>query len=1079
MAAPKLRNRWAPVKEWARSVVLKSVRLIVEFAIGAVIGVAIFLGLIVWRLSGEPVHLSFLTPYLEKAMSAEDGSFTTEMQDTVLTWGGWERALDIRLRGVRAIGPDHQVMAFVPEMSVGLSLRGLLRGVVAPTSLEVFHPKVQVVRGADGKFNFGFEDAGPAAGDIMGDIVTQLIAPADPARSMGYLTEIRITRAELTLVDEKNAVTWHAPSADVTLLRNNKGISGQAALRLDLGGEQAEIDADAGYDRDARKIDVGLTFGNLSPAKVAAKQKLFPGMEGIAVPVSGTLTGSLDIDGNVEVLGFDIAGGAGKLSLPKFYKEPLAVSKLALHGRLEDNLTRWVVDRMHADLGGPSLDIGAHGYRTGADLAAQGDVIIRDMPVDSLMRYWPETVAVNARTWIKGHIAHGNIPETHAVFAVYAPKGDLDALHLDSLAGTFDPKGLTVAYLPPMPAVENVDGRATFTNRELDIALTGGSVRGVGLTEGKVAITGLDVEDQDAAIEVVLQGPLRGVMEVLDSEPVGAAGFLGIKTADIGGQTAVRANFKIPLLKDLHFAQIDFGAAANIKGASVRQAALHQDLDSGTLAVKVDRTRVDANGTVKLGGVPASLAATLYFAGPSPPFRSRYTVSARPDETDLARFGFATAPYIVGQVPLSLNFVEGANDKGDLELAADLTETAMEAKDLGWSKAKGVPGEARIAMTLVKDRPAALREFNVTAGTLTAAGNGAFAPPSAAGDAASKLQYIDLTRLAFGRTDVAGRIGFRDDGGYAVDLHGPQIDALQYFSVKDAAKTKEKKKNQPPLSMKVAAATLWTGKDAKILNASLALDEVDDRWRSIDFTGALPNPDPKATENPAFRLAVAETSKANGRSVSLAAGDAGLFLKTFGLFDNMLGGKLNLDGTIDDSIADAPFTGRLLVKDYRITQVGFLAKLLTVASLTGIVNVLSGEGIGFTDLKAPMTYRSGILSITDARAYGPDLGLTMSGSLNIETNAANFQGTIVPAYMVNSILGNIPIVGDILTGGKGSGVFAATYTLTGSIADPDVRVNPLAAMTPGILRNLFDIFGNGSSDAKPAPDVQSPRWQSQ
>ena len=1061
--------------------VLKSVRLIIEFAIGSVIGIAIFVALIVWRLSGEPVHLSFLTPYLEKAMSADDGSFTTQLDDTVLTWGGWERALDIRLRGVRAVGPDRQVIASVPEMSVGLSLRGLLHGVVAPTSLEVFHPKVRVVRDAGGKFNLGFEDAGPAAGDIMGRLLTDLISPADPSHAMGYLTVVRITQADLTLVDEKLNTTWHAPQADVAISRDEKGIRGDAALKVDLGGEPAEVDADIGYDRDAHKIDVGVTFGNISPAKIGAKQTLIGGLEGFAVPLSGTLTGSLDIDGNVEVLGFDITGGAGKVSLPKLYAEPLPVSKVALHGRVEDNLSRWVVDRMHAELNGPTLDIDGHVFRTGADLAAQGNVEIRDMPVDSLMRYWPASVGENPRTWIKGHLSHGSVPDTRAVFAVQAPKGDLNAMRLDSLAGSFNVQGLTVAYLPPMPPVENVTGRATFTSRELDIALSGGTVRGVQLSEGNVAITGLDVADQDAAIEIVLQGPLRGVMEVLDSEPVGAAGFLGVKTADINGQAAVRANFKLPLRKDLHFAQLDFGAAANIKGAAVKQAALHQDLDNGTLAIKVDKTHVDAEGTMKLGGVPSTLAATLYFAGPAPPFRSRYVVTARPDDADLARFGFAVAPYVVGQVPLSLSFVEGTDDSGDLQIAADLAPTVMDMKDFGWSKPKGMEGQARIAMTLVKDRPTAIREFSVAVPTLAATGNGAFWPPGAPGAAAGKLEHIDLTRLAFGRTDVAGRISFPSAGGYAVDLRGPQIDASQYFSVKDAAKPKEKNKNQPPLSIKAMADTLWVGKDAKVLNANLSLDEAADRFRAVDFQGALLNPAPNATENPTFRLAVQEMKDGRGRAVSLATGDAGLFLKTLGLFDNMLGGKLNLDGMIDDTAADTPFTGRLLIKDYRIAQAPFLAKLLTVASLTGIVNVLSGEGIGFSILKAPMTYRNGILTVTDARAYGADLGLTMSGTLDIQTNMANFDGTVVPAYAINSVLGQIPIVGDILTGGKGSGVFAATYTLTGPITDPDVSVNPLAALTPGVLRNIFGIFGNGNaSDAKPdAPDIQQPQWQSQ
>ena len=61
----------------------------------------------------------------------------------------------------------------------------------------------------------------------------------------------------------------------------------------------------------------------------------------------------------------------------------------------------------------------------------------------------------------------------------------------------------------------------------------------------------------------------------------------------------------------------------------------------------------------------------------------------------------------------------------------------------------------------------------------------------------------------------------------------------------------------------------------------------------------------------------------------------------------------------------------------------------------------------------------------------------------------------MPAYALNSILGNIPLIGSWLLGGEGQGIFAANYRATGSTADPRVSVNPLSALTPGFLRRLF------------------------
>jgi uncharacterized protein YhdP len=89
------------------------------------------------------------------------------------------------------------------------------------------------------------------------------------------------------------------------------------------------------------------------------------------------------------------------------------------------------------------------------------------------------------------------------------------------------------------------------------------------------------------------------------------------------------------------------------------------------------------------------------------------------------------------------------------------------------------------------------------------------------------------------------------------------------------------------------------------------------------------------------------------------------------------------------------------------------------------------------------------------RAYGPALGLTAKGTIDFERDETALQGTIVPAYTVNQILGVIPLLGPLLTGGEGEGVFAATYKATGPVSDPEVSVNTLAALAPGFLRNLF------------------------
>jgi hypothetical protein len=98
------------------------------------------------------------------------------------------------------------------------------------------------------------------------------------------------------------------------------------------------------------------------------------------------------------------------------------------------------------------------------------------------------------------------------------------------------------------------------------------------------------------------------------------------------------------------------------------------------------------------------------------------------------------------------------------------------------------------------------------------------------------------------------------------------------------------------------------------------------------------------------------------------------------------------------------------------------------------------------------------IELADARAFSPSLGLTMKGRVDLDAERIDMQGTIVPAYFFNSLLGNIPLVGKLFSPERGGGVFAASYTLRGRTEDPDVSVNPLAALTPGFLRGLFGLF---------------------
>jgi hypothetical protein len=92
--------------------------------------------------------------------------------------------------------------------------------------------------------------------------------------------------------------------------------------------------------------------------------------------------------------------------------------------------------------------------------------------------------------------------------------------------------------------------------------------------------------------------------------------------------------------------------------------------------------------------------------------------------------------------------------------------------------------------------------------------------------------------------------------------------------------------------------------------------------------------------------------------------------------------------------------------------------------------------------------------------------------MDLDKNAIDLTGTLVPAYTLNSILGYIPLVGNLLQGGKGQGLFAASFHVSGPLDDPSIGVNPLTALAPGFLRNLF-LQGSTPPDTPPNEPKES------
>ena len=146
----------------------------------------------------------------------------------------------------------------------------------------------------------------------------------------------------------------------------------------------------------------------------------------------------------------------------------------------------------------------------------------------------------------------------------------------------------------------------------------------------------------------------------------------------------------------------------------------------------------------------------------------------------------------------------------------------------------------------------------------------------------------------------------------------------------------------------------------------------------------------------------------------------------------------------------------LIIDNFKVKEVPVFAKLLSLASLQGIADLLTGEGIRFSDFEMSFSNHKGLTTIEEMYAIGPAVSILMDGYIKTE-ELVSLRGTLVPATTINRSIASIPLLGKILIGDKtGEGVFGVSFKIKGSPKDLKTTVNPIKTLTPRFITRTLE-----------------------
>ena len=196
----------------------------------------------------------------------------------------------------------------------------------------------------------------------------------------------------------------------------------------------------------------------------------------------------------------------------------------------------------------------------------------------------------------------------------------------------------------------------------------------------------------------------------------------------------------------------------------------------------------------------------------------------------------------------------------------------------------------------------------------------------------------------------------------------------------------------------------------------------------------------------------AKTQKDNSIVTTFYSDRAKPFVKKYKFIKGFEGGNLDFSSTKINNVSKS----KLIIDNFKVQEVPVLAKILTLASLQGIADLLTGEGVRFTDFEMIYSNKDNVMTIDEIYAIGPAISIMMEGY--VESNKlVSLRGTLVPATTINRTISSIPLLGDLLVGKKvGEGVFGVSFKIKGPPKNLITKVNPIKTLTPRFITRTIE-----------------------
>lgn len=1040
-------------------------------------------GAFVWRVSDSPLDISFAKSYIEKALHDKVSGRYGTMDRAVLFWSSLKGPLYLQIHNSRIFSADGALLGSAGQLDISFSRMGLLRGRIMPKALIVKQPTVRLTRKEDGSFSFDVGDVGDVEkgvsdsknADSNQDAIHEILSyMANPKRSESVLGESLIAQlqgffiedARLFIDDKMLQQTWSLPDFDVAFVSTEKGAQARAHMALPFSlFEPSGMDVRMDYDwaqgsifvvADVRALNVNDIIAKIPGLDVPATQKVIVGAHIETVLDDKTFTPS-DMQITVHSKG-------GEIAHSMLSDEPLVYEDLALNATYNYAGKLFQLSDTHVSLGGVAFHFSGDLMHSARGIKGPVKVWAKDVSHASIDALWPNFLrGEDAEKWIVQRMADGVFTELSAGF-------DLDVVTLEdeeegaenvavevanlqadisNLVVDFKAKDMTLDYRSPMPKAQNIYGSGHFDvdNDTLSIDVEKAKIAGLSVGVSSLYFDKLVEEGVgDADLKFSLNGHLADVLRYISGEPINMGDDISMDIEKVEGTADLKVGLYFPARNNIKLSQFKIDITGTLFDVLFPAVVKGLDITGGPLALAVKDNAISVQGGALLDGRQADLSWDAFLKSKGEAYKEKVQVRLVVDDALRGKFGIDLSDFLEGPLDTALTYTSYQDGRARAEVSAEAAMARLFIDPFDYEKVVGEAGHLRFNALLENGTLQRLTDLSADAPDFALEGG--------------VLNFVDgkegvvlaggtFPSVALGETKGALEFSYDDNRAVDIRLNASVLDARPFMNSEE----KQEDYTAPPLRITVRADEMRTGAQElqRARDARIYLDiDRHGRFNQVEVDGHVGTSDVFVRYN--------DEGNAEGkRTFRMKTEDAGALLRAFGLYDNVVGGTMVIYGEPMRWVFDRNIRGKAEISGFKVVKAPALTKLLSLLSLGGITERLTSDGLNFENLEADFNWlyhrQGSLLKLKNGRTSGNTLGLLFEGTFDNHKREVDVSGTIAPMDGLNSFLGKIPLVGEILTGG--SGLFAATYSIKGPSDEPQITVNPLSVLTPGILRRIL------------------------